>query len=58
MNYERLFEIRNIADMMVSRDTRDVGILEIKKKLDSQKGHQLGRCYVLFGRTISLKDYF
>jgi hypothetical protein len=35
VNYERLFEIRNIADMMVSRDTRNVGVLDIKKKLDA-----------------------
>jgi glycerol-3-phosphate O-acyltransferase len=58
INYERLFEIRNIADMMVSKNQSNLKILDIKKKLDEFKGHKLGRAYVLFGQTISLKDYF
>jgi glycerol-3-phosphate O-acyltransferase len=58
INYERLFEIRNIADMMVSSDARNMGIFDIKRKFDAFKGHSLGRVYVKFGKTISLRDYF
>jgi glycerol-3-phosphate O-acyltransferase len=39
INYERLFEIRNIADMMVSNDPRHLGLLEFKSKFDVHKGH-------------------
>ena len=49
INYERLFEIRNIADMMVSKNQSNLNVLEVKKKLDGLKGHKLGRGYVLFG---------
>jgi glycerol-3-phosphate O-acyltransferase len=58
INYERLFEIRNIADMMVSNNVKHIGYREIMSKFDTQKGHRLGRAYVMFGKTISLKDYF
>jgi len=58
INYERLFEIDNIADMMVSKNQRNLGLLDIKSKIDKQKQHRLGRTYVMFGKTISLRDYF
>lgn len=57
VNYERLFEIRNIADAMVSTKTNKLGLHEIKKRFDAHKGHKLGRCYVMFGQTISLRQY-
>lgn len=47
--YERLFEIRNIADAMVSGEKNSFGILELFKKINVHKGHKLGRCYVKFG---------
>ncbi|MFO0116408.1 MAG: hypothetical protein ACK521_01885 [bacterium] len=34
INYDRLFEIRNIADMMVSKNQKNLNVLDIKKKLD------------------------
>lgn len=58
INYERLFEVRNIADAMVSKDKSNFGFLDIYKKINVHKGHKLGRCYVKFGETISLRDYF
>jgi glycerol-3-phosphate O-acyltransferase len=58
INYERLFEIRNIAEMMVSFESRKLSVLDIKSKFDVHKGHRLGRTYLLFGKTISLADYF
>ena len=58
VNYERLFEIRNIADMMVSRHVANLGVIDILKKFNGFKGKKLGRSYVIFGKTISLKDYF
>ena len=47
--YERLFEIRNIADAMVSGEQKNFGIIELFKKINVHKGHKLGRCYVKFG---------
>lgn len=58
VNYERLFEIRNISDMMVSREQPNFGLIDIVKKINSFKGQKLGRGYVMFGNTISLRDYF
>ena len=58
INYERLFEIRNIADMMVSSNANHLGVFDIKRKFDAFKGHGLGRAYVKFGKTISLREYF
>lgn len=58
INYERLFEIDNIAEMMVSKNQRNHGVLDIKRLIDKQKQHRLGRTYVMFGKTISLRDYF
>jgi glycerol-3-phosphate O-acyltransferase len=58
INYERLFEIRNVADMMVSTEARKLSVLDIKSKFDVHKGHRLGRTYVLFGKPISLMEYF
>jgi len=58
INYERLFEIRNIADQMVSNQVRNMGMFDIKSRFDKQKGHRLGRSYVVFGKTFSLREYF
>ena len=58
VNYERLFEIKNIADAMVSSKMKQVGLLDIKRKMDIHKGHKFGRSYLMFGKTISLRDYF
>jgi glycerol-3-phosphate O-acyltransferase len=44
--------------MMVSREVANMGMLEIFKKINSNKGQKLGRSYVIFGKTISLRDYF
>jgi len=57
-NYERLFEVRNLADMMVSRDVDNMGLLAIQKKFNAFIGKKLGRAYVKFGKSISLRDYF
>lgn len=57
VSYERLFEIKNIADAMVSGEQKSFGIAEMFKKINAYKGHKLGRCYVKFGQTISLREY-
>lgn len=57
INYERLFEIRNLADMMVSGNQNNMGLFDIQKKFGTFKGHTLGRSYVMFGKTISLRDF-
>lgn len=58
INYERLFEMDNIADMMVSKQQKNLSLLDIKANIDKQKYHRLGRAYLMFGKTISLRDYF
>ena len=58
INYDRIFEIRNIADMIVSGEPDNMGLRDMKRKIDKVKGHKLGRVYVKFGNVISLKDYF
>ena len=49
VNYERLFEIRNIADAMVSSKTKNLGFFDIKRRIDAKKGKKLGKCYLMFG---------
>ena len=43
---------------MVSTKSKNLGFFDLKHKIDANKGHKLGRCYVMFGQTISLQQYF
>ena len=58
INYDRLFEIRNLATEIVSDDPGDLSMLGLKRMLASQEGDQtVGKVYVTFGEAINLKDY-
>ena len=39
INYERLFEIKNIADAMVSSKMKQVGLMDIKRKMEIGRAH-------------------
>ena len=58
INYDRLFEIRNVATEIVSDDPGDLSLLGLRRMINSQQGDQtVGKVYVTFGEAINLKDY-
>ena len=58
INYDRLFEIRNLATEIVSDDPGDLSMLGLQRMINNQQGDQtVGKVYVTFGEAINLKDY-
>ena len=57
INYDRLFEIRNLATEIVSDDPGDMSFLNLGRLISSQFGQTVGKVYVTCGEVISLKDY-
>ena len=58
INYDRLFEIRNLATEIVSDDPGDLSMLGLKRMINNQQADQsVGKVYVTFGEAINLKDY-
>lgn len=57
INYDRLFEGRNIATEAVSGDPGDINLLDLGRMIKSQSGQTMGKVYMTFGETINLKDY-
>lgn len=57
INYDRLFEIRNLATEIVSDDPGDMSFINLGRLISSQFGQTVGKVYVTCGEVISLKDY-
>jgi len=58
INYDRLFEMRNLANEIVSGQTDDLfSMLTVTRMLREQSNQAVGKVYMTFGEAISLKDY-
>ena len=58
INYDRLFEIRNLATEIVSGDQRKINMLDLRNMINSSSAQTVGKVYVTFGKEINLKEYF
>jgi glycerol-3-phosphate O-acyltransferase len=57
INYERVFEVRNLATEMVSGKVPRLNLMQLLQMLGSEKQGKLGRVFLNFGRHINLKEY-
>lgn len=57
INYERMFEVRNLATEMVSGKVPQLSLMNLLGMLGAEKQGKLGRVFVNFGRVINLKEY-
>jgi glycerol-3-phosphate O-acyltransferase len=57
INYERVFEVRNIAIEMVSGKVPRLSFLQLMNMLQVETKGKLGRCFVNYGRVINLREY-
>ena len=58
INYDRLFEIRNLAQEIVSADNGKLSVFDVRRMISEQSEKTVGKVYVTFGSTVSLKDFF
>lgn len=49
INYDRLFEIRNLATEIVSGETGKLSMLTVRRMLKEQKDSTVGKVYMTFG---------
>lgn len=54
INYERVFEVRNLATEMVSGKVPRLGLLALLKMLGSEKEGKLGRVFINFGNKVNV----
>ena len=57
INYERVFEVRNLATEMVSGKVPRLSLYSLLNMIGSEKQGKLGRVFVNFGRSINLQQY-
>lgn len=57
INYERVFEVRNLATEMVSGDVPRLNFMKLLNMLGAEKEGKLGRVFVNYGRVLNLKEY-
>jgi glycerol-3-phosphate O-acyltransferase len=57
INYERVFEIRNIVTDMVSGDLPSLSLFQLSQMIGKSGDGKLGRIFLNFGNPINLKDY-
>lgn len=57
INYERVFEVRNLAIEMVSGKVPRLSFMKLLGMLGSETSGKLGRVFVNYGRVINLKEY-
>lgn len=57
INYERVFEVRNLAIEMVSGKVPRLSFVKLLNMLNGEKEGKLGRVFVNYGRVINLREY-
>ena len=57
INYERVFEVRNLAIEMVSGKVPRLSFMKLLNMLSSETEGKLGRVFVDYGRPINLREY-
>ena len=55
INYDRLFEIRNISEEFINGDSGDPSMFDLKQMISNSDA--VGKVYVTFGEATNLKDY-
>lgn len=56
INYERIFEMNNLATEMVSGQN-EFNLWKIHKMLKGSNQGRLGKAFIIFGKSISLKEF-
>ena len=57
INYDRVFELRNLANEMVSGETTYTGIRQVSRLVASERDGKLGRVTVIYGNPLNLREY-
>lgn len=57
INYDRLFEIRNIATENVSGDPGTLKMTDVHRMISDQSTQTLGKVYMTFGQEVDLAKY-
>ena len=57
INYDRLFEIRNLATEIVSGHTGKTSMTKLYQMVRQQGEGSVGKVYMTFGKEINLEDY-
>ncbi len=59
INYDRLFEIRNLATEIVSGETGEFSMFTVRRMLAEQciDDGAVGKIYLTFGKSVSMSDY-
>ena len=56
INYDRLFEIRNLATEIVS-GSNDPSLFDVGRMISQQSDQKMGKVYMTFGEAINMRDY-
>ena len=57
INYDRLFEIRNLAQEIVSSASDKLSMVTVLRMLKEQSGQSAGKVYMTFGQPISMQRF-
>jgi len=57
INYDRLFEIRNLTDEIVNGDRTELSMVQVLRMLMEQADNKLGKVYMTFGKSISVDSF-
>ena len=57
INYDRLFEIRNLANETVSNETPELNAATVGRMIREQTGQTRGKIYVTFGKPINFERF-
>ena len=57
VNYDRVFEMRNLALEMMSGDIPDESTFSLLKRIYNEANGRLGRATIIFGNSLDLKDW-
>lgn len=57
INYDRIFEMDNLANEIISGENQDLRNIDVAARLNSIVKGSLGNTYIRFGEQIMLHDY-